>query len=316
MNIRDAPASHRATTYPDDAMSSPAPDIRTLLELYADGELPEADVPTVERALAEDPAAGEYLAALAELRDAVRAPIEHATESIAFDGLFARVMADVDAAATRTEASDSLAHRWLDGEELATDEAARAEAYIEASPEWSAHAGAVRELGEIVRASIEPAVEAADFALMREKVNAELDAWEASKAASSTAAREAAEAAARPGLWARMADFFGAHRGIMASAVTAMLVAAVMVPLLGRDGDVEIHNHYPIIDGVEYQKGYSGTIVPHGTKSAGDAPIVWFEPAEGSADADAAAAIAEGSADGTGEATAPAIFEKGGGEEK
>lgn len=292
-------------------MSSPAPDIRTLIELYADGELPAADQATVEKALADDPAAGEYLAALTELRDAVRAPIEHATEQVSFEGLFARVMSDIDAADARTADADALAHRWLDGEALAPDEAERAEAYVAAHEDWSAHAGAVRELGDVVRASVAPAVEAADFALMREKVFGEIDAIEAAE----SAAKQSAAGAAAPSLWARMTEFFGAHRGVVASAVTAMLVAAVMVPILGRDsGDIEIHNHFPSIDGVEYQKGYSGTVVPSGTKAAGDAPIVWFEPAEGSADAARAAAVAAGS--GEGSATAPAIFEKGGVEEK
>lgn len=246
-------------------------ELRKLLELYADGELPDADRPLVEQQIATNPAAAEYLAALDELSLAVRMPVEHAVESVAFDGLFDRVMADIDA-----------------------------------------HQGAVEELGDLVRAHNEHALAAVDFGALHARVNAELDGIEAARA-SEAAAVDATEPAS---LWARVRAFFGPQGGLVASAVTAMLVAVVAVPLLS-DGNVEIHNHYPIVDSVAYEKGYSGTVVPQGTKAAGDPPVVWFEPAEGSAGpADAAAAnapAAAGSGDADGSGTAAPVFQKGDG---
>lgn len=239
-------------------------ELRKLLELYADGELPDADRSLVEQQLATNPAAAEYLATLDELSLAVRMPMEHAIEAVAFDGLFDRVMADIDA-----------------------------------------HQGAVEELGDLVRAHNEHALAAVDFTALHARVNAEIDGIEAARAS------EAAAAAApeKPSLWARARAFFGPQGGLVASAVTAMLVAAVAVPLFS-DGNVEIHNHYPIVDSVAYEKGYSGTVVPQGTKAAGDPPVVWFEPAEGSAPP-AAAAPPENAAEAVGSGDAAPVFQKG-----
>lgn len=276
----------------ESAMTALHADLRTLLELYADGELDSADLPAVETALRDIPEASSYLEALQELSMVVRTPIDIATERVSFEGLFSRVMSDVDAAGPAVDAA--MAIRWADGELSAQQSAS-----VVSSPEALAHAESVKELGDAVRWMTEDATASVDFSLLRARLDADLDGVDATREAAQVAARVAAEPE-KAGLWARLSSFLGANKGVFASAVTAMLVAAVMVPLLTSNGgsDVEIHNHYPVVDSVDYQKGYSGVVTP-GSKDDDEAPIVWFEPTNTASAADDARE--DGSADGTGE---------------
>ena len=188
----------------------------------------------------------------------------------------------------------AMAICWADGELDAQQSAA-----VASSPEALAHAESVKELGDAVRWMTEDAAASVDFSLLRARLDADLDGVDAEREAAQVAARVAAEPE-KASLWERVSSFLGANKGVFASAVTAMLVAAVMVPLLSNNGgsDVEIHNHYPVVDSVDYQKGYSGVVTP-GSKDNDEAPIVWFEPTNTAAAADDA--VEEGSADGTGE---------------
>ncbi len=270
-------------------MQAPDADIRLLLELHADGELDPSDRERVERRLAEDPAAREYLAALVEMRDAVRMPIEHAAEQVEFGGLFDRVMARVDAEAAtpastlaRSAELDALAVAFADGQVVNAEERARAMAYIDAHAEVREGFEAVRDLGELVRAPIEHAAEQVDFEALAARIATAIDH---AAARSSTAAPVAVPT---PTFWGRLAAIFRENRAVFASAATAAEVVLLMLPFTGGEGGdpVEIHNHYyefPVAEAVNSEQGYTGAYFA-GSKVGGveTAPVIWIAP-EGSA---------------------------------
>lgn len=170
---------------------------------------------------------------------------------------------------------------------------------------------AAAELGEAVRAASEVRADAVDFAALQRRIDVELDAVDAERASAKEAQRAAAQTEAQPSVWARFLGLFGESRGVLASAVTALVVAGVLVPLLSQPGDVVIHNVLPEIE--EVQKGFA----PHvsaGNKAHNDAPVVWFEAPEGSGVQGTLSGSGVATTDGSGEADgsgAPVIHQKG-----
>ena len=258
---------------------------RLLLELYADGEIDDGDRGRIERLLEEDAGAREYLLALEEVSNAVKLPIEMATEAISFDGLFERVMADVETptlAVERSSELEMLAMMFADGEALSAADQDRVDAYLSAVPEAREGVEAVRELGELTRMPIELAAESVDFDRLAARIQ---DAVMAEPTAQVAPAQEASA----PGLWERIVGFFGEHRGVFVSAMVSAALVAFLVPRLTSTSPqataptpapTEVHNHYYGAYGAEsvnYQPGYWGASQP-GDMEDNLAPVIWIAP--------------------------------------
>lgn len=268
-------------------------DIRLLIELYADGELDDADRARAEQLLESDAAAQEYLLALEEMRGLVGLPIDDAAEQVSFDGLFDRVATevglDVAVAPERSAELDALVVAYADGQLSDAADVARAEAYLGTHAAAREGVAAQEELRDLVRAPIEYAAEQVDFDALARRI----DAAVAHEMQTMRAAGPAAAEPARPGFWSRVLDAIGG-RAVLASAATAAAVVMLMLPFTGDrepGGDpVQIHNHYYEFSPAEtvgYQwdsidKGFEGTFQP-GDKVTDLAPVIWIAP-EGSSE--------------------------------
>jgi anti-sigma factor RsiW len=273
-------------------MSAQTDERRLLLETWSDGELHGEDAVQVERWIAEDPACAEYAAALRDLREMVRTPICLASEEVDFSSLHARIDAALDAApstgaATRRRDAEleRLAMAHADGELHGSDRD-RVVAYLQDSPEAQDAWEGVGELGDSVRATIEQAMQSARFDGFAARLDARIDALEGSAPVSSPAPVE------RVGFFTQLAAFFGAHRALVASALTAAVTAGLVFTFMDPAGRATasmgtelaqqptvINNYYiaaPVVDSMEYENGFWGSVSP-GDRDQGIAPVIWIE---------------------------------------
>jgi len=264
-------------------------DIRRLVELYADGEIDAEEKIAAEEVLDREPAAAEYLLALRELTDVVRAPIEDATERVDFSGLFAQVMnqacASSHVGATRNAELEILAMTLADGELHDDAEIARVQAYLVAQPLARDAFEGLSELSELVRMPIEQAADRVDFDALALRIERAIDAEPTPLPVAS------AETSAAPGFFARLWSSISANP-VFASAATAVVVVAIMLPFMNKgntptvtnDAQVAsaptttvVHNHYYMAAPQEIiqEPGYS-SMVQHGDEDSDFAPVVWF----------------------------------------
>lgn len=276
-------------------MTTENQDIRLLLELHVDGELPPSDREEVERLLAEREDAREYVAAMREMRDTIRIPIEHAVEGASFDGLFARVMEDVESCSVRDAELEMLLMARADGEELNRADEERVNAYLRSTPEAQEGLQSLSEMHDLIRMPIELAADRVDFDALHMRISDAIDAVDSER--SSVKKTDVAEA--RPSFFAQILHFFGGQRGLVSAAVAAAAVAIVMMPgrnddtpvdvateqedepLANEAGTTIINNYYsgPSVENVRYDPGYGGYFQP-GDEEEDLAPVIWIAPDE------------------------------------
>lgn len=263
---------------------------RLFLELYADGEIDDADRVRVEAWLSAEGPHTEYLAQLREFTPILRTPIECATERARFEGLLARIdgVLDTAPAPRRNAELEMHAMALADHETVDPAVAQRVRDYLAATPAAESAFRGIAETRDLLRLPIEQATERADFASLAARLDARIDALEREQAA----ARAPAPAASL-GVFAAIAAWFGAHRGVLASGLAAAAATAVVLAVSGPSASdsntpademarqpTVINNYYiaaPVVDSMEYERGFWGSVSP-GDREHDIAPVVWFEP--------------------------------------
>ena len=266
--------------------------LHRLIELYVDGAIDERDRAIVERALEHDAEARLVHESLLELGLAARLSFDEAAESRGFDGLFERVMAQVDGAAAAAapaarQARDAelelLAMQYADGELHDPRERARVERYLDEVPAARDGLDAIRELGLAARVTAEHHADAVNFALLQDRIMAAVSAEGRPAHVYDRGVKPA-----RTGFWASLAAVFAEHRAAFTGVAAAALVAAVVLPLSlgGRSSEPAVINNYylqaPSIESVSYDPGYYSTFRPGNDMVA---PVVWIEAEDLPADA-------------------------------
>ncbi len=236
----------------------PLEDLAPLLERFWDGEVVPEEMAAVSALLQERDDVADYLAALEEVRDSVRASHQVAVEAVSFDGFWDALEGRLDEedASFDAEQHRVLLYRFHDGE-VSESERQRVNGWIAAGePQVVATLEALSELQLAATVALECAQESVDFAHFWHEVEEGIDdAIEDQGENVVSIQRQKRER--RP--------VFGDYRQAMFGAVAAILCVAFVAGLFKKElfGPTErviVEKTVVIVDSVEYQPGLSGMV--------------------------------------------------------
>jgi hypothetical protein len=272
-------------------MAHLSPELRILLDLHFDGELSGVEASRAESVASTDTLARAYLHNLAVIRAMVQIDHKRALEQVDFENVFSRVAARLADVGMRDAELELLAMAQADGEPLSQDDEGRVAAYLAASPEARSSVTGLGVLGDLARADAARLADV-DLSAMRDSLKRALDAEDA-RAATSNAAHTTNEQSIGQRIWAWMRPY----QAVWASAATALVMGAVLVPRLSLDNERDksnrpaqtvVNNYYVgadaaaqaaatgvMIESVEYNPGYWASVRP-GNPEQDIAPVVWI----------------------------------------
>jgi len=200
------------------------------IEAMVDGELTASDRNQLERELTQCEQCRARLDALTEMRELVRVRIEDAVGQVDFAPLWSGIQAGLEQEET---ASNPLQLQAFADGELSSHEMLSVADELMRSPGAHRQLEAIAEMGDLIRASINHAVQSVDFEplwrRLDEAVGKEIEARGGFRVA--LASRQAPP---RMGWFDRVLAAIGGYRSILMSAATAAIVALILVPILNR----------------------------------------------------------------------------------
>jgi hypothetical protein len=271
-------------------MANLTPETRLLLDLWFDGELAPADQQRAVNLSQTDPAAGAYVHNLRLVGELFRIDHERAQSRVAFHTLFERIASRLAATPARDAELELLAMARADGERLSVDDETRVDEYLAARQDVQADLAGLSILAELARADAARAANV-DFASMRDRLSAVLEAADAETRARRTPAAEKQSWFAAAIEWARP------WQAAWASVATALVMGAVMLPLIDRGAQTSdksrdtrptvVNNYFVgtdpaaaaamgvLVESVAYNPGHWAAVRP-ADPERGLAPVVWI----------------------------------------
>lgn len=248
-----------------------------LLHPYLDGELDENQSKRFEAELVKNSDLRTQLDALREMSGLLRTQVEVVADEVDFSSLWAGIESEIDASAASRIAPLQL-QAFTDGQ-LTGQDLSEMVAAVGSSKSAAEEIAAIGEMGGLLRAAIEPEVEAADYDQLWAALDAEIgDEIENRGALPKT--ETTGSAVATPGPFQRLLSAIGGYRTMFASAATAAIVVLVLLPMLRGDDqetnktqDLEIRVVH--VNEVRSDPGYAVTVDAF---NDGTAPVIYIRP--------------------------------------
>lgn len=250
-----------------------------LVEAAVDGELNERELGELREAMAERDDLRELETTLLEMRELVRTEVEIAADSVALDGLWLRLEAELP---SEVAAVDPLAlQAYADGE-LTPSEAHRVASRMAESESARQRLEAISEMGVLVRTEVDAAAETADFAPLWSRLEAQVGTEIAAKGGLQ---KPTVPERPRPTFVERLFAAFGGYRSVAVSVLTAVVAVLVMWGVTrggtsdesladSRRNELEIRVVH--INEVRSDPGYNVTV----DNPSGTAPVIYIRPAD------------------------------------
>ena len=248
-----------------------------LLHSYLDGELDKSERKAFEAELENSSELRAQLEALREMSGLLRTQVEMAADEADFGSLWAGIEARMDA--SEAPSIDALQLQAFSDGQLTGKELSEVVSQVGNSKGAAEQLAAIGEMGDLLRAVVEPEVEAADYKQLWAALDAEIGGEIESRGALPPR-EESGPVPATPGAFQRLLAAIGGYRTMLASAATAAIVVLVLLPMMRGEGtetnktqDLEIRVVH--INEVRSDPGYAVTVDAF---NDGNAPVIYIRP--------------------------------------
>jgi anti-sigma factor RsiW len=265
-----------------------------LIAAAVDGEVEAAERERLERQLETSAECRSLLEALQEMGEILRFRMEVAADAADLDSLWPRIAAELDTAPAVEPIAeiDALTlQAFVDGE-LSGTQLARVSDQVAQSKTSRGQVKALAEMGELLRVSAESAADSVDFSQLWSRLDAsvgeEIEARGGFQLAQPRPER-------RPSLFERMIMAIGGYRTVLASAATAVVLLAVLIPALINRGDDEsatpvaadpaqLEIRVVHVNEFHADPGYAVTVDTGEDPASNVAPVIYIRPNASDAD--------------------------------